>query len=86
MGGPRAHLYSGPALAELRGWFGLYEPDRPERLDQPPFKRPEPEELLYDEIEAIWARIAEQDDWSVFEEKIHSIRTMGAAWDLAQTP
>ncbi len=85
MGGPRAHLYSGPAVAELRGWLGLYETDRPARLALPRFRRPEPEELLYDEIEAIWARIADEDDWSAFEEKIHSIRTMGAAWGLAPT-
>ena len=84
MGGPRAHLYGGPAVAELRGWFGHYEADRPERVDQPAFKRPDPEELLYEEIEAIWARIAEADDWSSFDEKIHRIRTAGAAYGLAE--
>jgi uncharacterized protein YdiU (UPF0061 family) len=82
MGGPRAHLYSGPAVAELRGWFGLYEPDRPERADQPYFKRPDPEELLYDEIEAIWERINDADDWSLFDEKVHRIRTAGRAHGL----
>ena len=84
MGGPRAHLYCGAAAAELRGWLGLYEPDRPERVDDPVFKRPDPEELLYDEIEAIWAGIAEADDWSGFEQKIRRIRTAGGAYGLAQ--
>jgi len=84
MGGDRAPLYSGPAAAELRGWFGLYEPDRPERLDTAYFKRPEPEELLYDEIEAIWAVVSERDDWSLFDEKIHKIRTAGRAYGPAQ--
>ena len=84
MGGPRAHLYGGPAVAELRGWFGLYEPDRPERVDDPVFKRPDPEELLYDEIEAIWERIAEADDWSGLEQKVDRIRAAGRAYGLAQ--
>ncbi len=84
MGGPRAHLYGGAAAAELRGWLALYEPDRPERVDDPVFKRPEPEELLYDEIEAIWARIAEADDWSGLEQKILRIRAAGGAYGLAQ--
>ena len=79
MGGPRAHLYAGGAAGELRGWFGHYEADLPERTDLGYFKRQDPQELLYDEIEAIWARIAEADDWSPFVEKVHSIRTMGAA-------
>ena len=84
MGGPRAHLYSGAAVAELRGWLGVYEPDRPERADQAYFKRPGPEELLYDEIETIWERINDADDWSLFDEKVHRIRTAGRAYGLAQ--
>ena len=83
MGGPRAHLYSGAAAAELRGWLGLYEPDRPERADLPYFKGSQPQELLYEEIEAIWAGIAESDDWSAFEAKIRAIRVMGESASLA---
>jgi uncharacterized protein YdiU (UPF0061 family) len=33
--------------------------------------------MLIDEVEAIWAWIADNDDWSVFEEKIAAIRTFG---------
>jgi uncharacterized protein YdiU (UPF0061 family) len=83
MGGARAHLYAGAGAGELRGWFGLFEPDRPERLDAPHFRGPEPEELLYPEIEALWAAISERDDWSPFEQKVHKIRTAGAAYALA---
>ena len=84
MGGERAALYAGPALAELRGWFSQFEPDRPERLDGAYFKRPEPEELLYGEIETIWQAISERDDWGPFEEKIHKTRTAGANYGLTQ--
>jgi uncharacterized protein YdiU (UPF0061 family) len=79
MGGPRAHLYGGAAMAELRGWFGLYETDRPERLEHPYFSGAEPEEMLYDEIEAIWTAIAERDDWAPFQVKIERVRGAGEA-------
>jgi uncharacterized protein YdiU (UPF0061 family) len=83
MGGERAPLYSGAAVAELRGWFGLFEPDRPERLDADYFKGPAPEELLYLDIEALWSAISERDDWGPFSEKVHKIRTAGEAYGLA---
>ena len=35
--------------------------------------------MLIDEVEAIWAPIADADDWTLFEEKVRSIRRMGAA-------
>ncbi len=39
----------------------------------------EPCSLLIDEIEAIWAAIAERDDWRPFHDKIAAIRRMGGA-------
>ncbi|MEL6316592.1 MAG: YdiU family protein [Pseudomonadota bacterium] len=39
---------------------------------------PAPATKLWDEVEAIWARIAEADDWSAFEAKISEIRAYGA--------
>ena len=50
-----------------------YQADRPERLALPYFARSEPQELLYDEIEAIWVAIAERDDWTAFHAKIAAI-------------
>lgn len=35
--------------------------------------------MLIEDVEAIWAPIAAQDDWSVFQEKIVAIRETGAA-------
>ena len=37
-------------------------------------KNEQPLELLIDEIEKIWKPIAEHDDWSLFQNKIQSIR------------
>lgn len=35
--------------------------------------------LVIDEVEALWAPIAENDDWSLFEKKLAHIRSYGAA-------
>jgi hypothetical protein len=35
--------------------------------------------MTIDEVEAIWDRIADDDDWQVLDAKIDDIRAMGAA-------
>ena len=82
LAGPRGWLYETEGFTEFRRLLGAYEPDRPGRLGHPCFQRPEPEELLYDEIEAIWARIDQADDWSPFEAKLASIDAARRAWGL----
>ena len=42
--------------------------------------------LLIDEVEAIWAKIAEHDDWSAFAAAIAAIRRMGEAYGPALPP
>jgi uncharacterized protein YdiU (UPF0061 family) len=39
----------------------------------------EPCSMLIDEVEAIWAAIAERDDWAPFHAKIAQVRALGAA-------
>jgi len=80
LAGPRAALYGGEAFFKFRELLASREPDRPERLASPYFARPEPEELLYDQIEALWASIAEADDWSAFEAKLAAIETARVGW------
>ncbi len=82
MGGPRAALYAGPALAQFRGRVAAYAPAEEARLDLPYFARPEPQEMIYEEVESIWARIAEEDDWSAFEAKIAGVREAGEAYAI----
>jgi uncharacterized protein YdiU (UPF0061 family) len=83
LAGPRAALYGGEAFSAFRELMDSYESDRPERLAHAYFSAPEPEELLYDEIEAIWAAIAERDDWAPFEAKLASIDRAREALQLA---
>ncbi len=84
LAGPRARLYGGDAFTAFQALLEAYEPDRPERLAQPYFAAAEPEELLYDEIEAIWAAIAEADDWSRFDAKLAAIGQAARALGLAR--
>jgi len=81
--GPRADLYAGADFAEFRQRIAAYAAERPERLDHPYFARPEPEELLIDEIEAIWADIDQRDDWTALHAKLARIETARVAWDLS---
>lgn len=46
------------------------------------FKREKPETLLIDEIEVIWKPIAENDDWTLFENKIQSLRLLRGLYSL----
>jgi len=42
--------------------------------------------LLIDDVEAIWAPIAEHDDWTAFDGAIAAIRRMGQAHGQALPP
>ena len=73
LAGPRGDLYHGGEFPEFRRRLAAAAPDRPERLTDPYFAAAEPEELLYDQIEALWAPIVQDDDWSAFEGKLAGI-------------
>ncbi|PWW01644.1 uncharacterized protein YdiU (UPF0061 family) [Hoeflea marina] len=51
-------------------------------LAMPPFTTGTPVTMLIDEVEAIWAPIAAEDDWSLFEAKIAAVRELGKATRL----
>ena len=80
LAGPRGALYREEGVAPFREALSAYEPVRAERLAHGYFQRPEPEELLYDEIEALWAPISEADDWTLFHAKLAAIETARQAW------
>ncbi|MFO1013730.1 MAG: YdiU family protein [Caulobacteraceae bacterium] len=78
--GPRAPLYGGEHFKAFRALLAGREMQRPERLAHIYFTRLEPEELLYDEIEALWLPISTGDDWSAFNGKLASIEEARQAW------
>ena len=71
--GPRAHLYDTEAFRAFRTGLEAFQTDRPQRLQHPYFARPDPQELLIEEIEAIWEAVAAHDDWTPFEAKLAGI-------------
>ena len=50
-----------------------------EHREHPYWNDDAPQSMLIEEVEAIWAAIAERDDWSLFAAKIAAIRRMGEA-------
>jgi uncharacterized protein YdiU (UPF0061 family) len=84
VGGPRAAVYSGEAFNTFHDLLGRFEPDQPKRLKTGYFEGAEPQELLYDEIEQIWAAIAERDDWTPFHDKIAAIGQAREAFVIAE--
>ena len=66
----------GAAFDEVRGILAGYE-TRASR--DHPYWQGAPCSMLIDEVEAIWSAIDQRDDWAPFENKVASIREMGAA-------
>ncbi len=78
---PVASHYDGAEFAGLKRRLLSFAPERTERLSHAYFSGA-PSTMLIDEVEAIWAPIAESDDWSVFDAKLGAIRDMREALAL----
>jgi uncharacterized protein YdiU (UPF0061 family) len=72
---PKAGLYQDEAFQDLRS--ALEGRQRP--LAHAYWSDPKPCSMLIDEVEAIWAAIADRDDWAPFNMKIEAIRRLGDA-------
>ncbi|MDQ1229748.1 protein adenylyltransferase SelO family protein [Sphingomonas sp. SORGH_AS_0879] len=66
----------GDTWSELRD---LIEPYAPRRPRDGVYWQGEPESMLIDEVEAIWAPIAERADWTMLYDKVARVRAMGRA-------
>ncbi len=71
--------YTGESFAPLRALLTGYRPREDARLDHPYFTDGAPCTMLIEEVEAIWAPIAADDDWSAFHAKLADIATMSDA-------
>ena len=79
-GGTNRHpnaAYDQPAFRAFAAAVRGYAPAV--ALDHPYWSDPEPCSMHIEEVEAIWAPIAETDDWSLFTAKVAAIRRMGEA-------
>lgn len=83
LSGPRAKAYQGEAFDAFRFALMEHEPDRIDRLEHPMFAAREPEEMLIEEVEAIWSAIDADDDWGPFEAKLARLDSAREAWGLS---
>ena len=83
LSGPRGKVYQGETFDAFRYALMEHEPDRAERLEHPMFRKADPEEMLIDEVEAIWDAIAENDDWQPLYDKLARLEAARSAWDFA---
>jgi serine/tyrosine/threonine adenylyltransferase len=73
---PQAALYAAPEFAEVRRGLDARASQAPAHVY---FQRPRPVSLVIEEVEALWAAVAERDDWSLFETKLAAIKELGEA-------
>ena len=77
---PARALYQGGHFDEVRAALAAFSPLATANLDHPYFREATPCTMLIDEVEAIWAPIADRDDWSPFSVKLAAIATMADAY------
>jgi hypothetical protein len=58
----------------------------PGALDHTYWSGAEPCSMHIEEVEAIWARIDQADDWSALEAKVAAVRRMGEAYGPPARP
>ena len=79
---PANDHYTFPVFIPFREALKGYVPRAEVNLDHPYFRRATPCSMLIEDVEAIWAPIAESDDWSVFHAKLKAIDEMREAYGL----
>jgi uncharacterized protein YdiU (UPF0061 family) len=80
---PSAPHYQGPAFDAFIDALAPFAPAHPARAGDPYFARPSPVTLIIEELEAVWAPIAEADDWSAFEAKLAELALRRRAYGVS---
>jgi uncharacterized protein YdiU (UPF0061 family) len=73
---PASDFYDHELFPDVRQRLRRYEPARPDLMDDPSHTAPEAADMLIDEVEALWAPIAADDDWSTFDAKVAQLRAL----------
>jgi uncharacterized protein YdiU (UPF0061 family) len=78
---PQTALYDADAFAPIRAAMEKRTgPSAAQFLNHAYFERAAPVTMLIDDVENLWAPIAERDDWSLFESKLRDIAQMREAY------
>ncbi len=75
--------YDAPMFASFAAAVAAYAPSA--ALDHPYWSDAEPCSMHIEAVEAIWAPIADADDWSLLDGKVAAIRRMGDAVALTES-
>lgn len=84
MAGPQRALYEGEAFERLMKALAAHPPLARGADAAAYFDGDDPATLLIEEVEALWAAIAERDDWSRFEAKLDRIEQARKAFAIRQ--
>ncbi|MEZ5995578.1 MAG: YdiU family protein [Hyphomonadaceae bacterium] len=77
---PQAALYRTNAFMPVRrGLDARTRTDASTLIAHAYFQQPRPHTLLIEDVETLWAAIAERDDWSLYEAKLNAIAELRAA-------
>ena len=79
---PSADHYASEAFRPVADLLEGYAPSDDVNLGHAYFARQRPRTMLIEEMEAIWAPIAEKDDWSLFESTLSEIAQMRDAYGI----
>ncbi|WP_423065803.1 protein adenylyltransferase SelO [Devosia sp. CN2-171] len=80
MRSPAADYYRVASFETLAGLITAHPAAADANLDHPYFAREVPRTMLIDEMEALWAPIAERDDWRALYEALGEIEEMREAY------
>ncbi len=79
MAGVGRDYYRGKDFENFRAAIANFKTADASKSASSYFERSTPVTMLIDEVEAIWAPIAQDDDWTLFENKMSSIKEMKMA-------
>lgn len=82
--GPRAEHYRAEGFEAVLDGFGEREPVRPERLSHRYFTQAEPTDMVFETMEAAWAPITADDDWSALHALLGRITLAREGYDLGR--
>lgn len=75
---PQASFYQGEDFLNLCQAFEAFEVSNTQLAQAPYYQKERPCSLIIDELEGIWKKIADQNDWTSFNQKITEIRQIPA--------
>ena len=76
-------IYEADEFRSIRSELLSRAPAKPDAVAHPYFQQSSPCTLLYDDIEALWSPIAEDDDWSAYAAKLDDIESARQAYSLS---